>query len=300
MLERQRRAAGRWMRTALDVVPSRRSPAIPNPRDDHALAHEDLRVSLTELADRSREVAASVASQAVELRAVRDLTAAVAGLREAVDALERRPVRDIGDALDRQATTTTAEFVVQHMATAQAFDAPIETLRWALTQAPPGGLAVEFGVSTGGTLRIITPTRPRGTVFGFDSFAGLPETWRTGFETGTFAVDEVPEVPHAEVVVGEFADTLPGWAAEHPEPLAFVHLDADLYSSTATVLDHIGDRLVDGSIVVFDEYFNYPGWPEHEHRAWTEFVERTGTGFTYEAYTRSDEQVVVRVTKRRT
>jgi Macrocin-O-methyltransferase (TylF) len=128
--------------------------------------------------------------------------------------------------------------------------------------------------------------RPPGTVFGVDSFAGLPEAWRTDFDTGTFAVDEPPVVPHAELVVGLFEDTLPGWLADHPEPLAFVHLDADLYSSTATVLELLAGRLVEGSIVVFDEYFSYPGWPEHEHRAWSEFVERTGTAFLRGLYAR--------------
>lgn len=144
---------------------------------------------------------------------------------------------------------------------------------------------------------MITPTRPRGTVYGLDSFAGLPETWRTDFEAGTFAVDELPEVQHARLVVDLFEDTLPGWVAQHPEPVVFMHIDADLYTSTATVLEHIGKRLCEGSVIVFDEYFNYPGWPEHERRAWTEFVERTGTEFTYAAYTRDDEQVVVRVAK---
>ena len=134
-------------------------------------------------------------------------------------------------------------------------------------------------------------------MFGFDSFEGLPERWRTGFDTGSFTAERLPDVPGAELVVGWFEDTLPEWAAEHPEPIAFLHLDADLYSSTATVLEHIGDRLVEGSIVVFDEYFNYPGWHDHEHRAWIEFVQRSGTAFRYEAYTGDNEQVVVRITK---
>jgi Macrocin-O-methyltransferase (TylF) len=97
-------------------------------------------------------------------------------------------------------------------------------------------------------------------------------------------------------VEGLFADTLPRSFADNSGPVAFAHVDCDLYSSTATVLEHIG-RLGRGSIVVFDEYFNYPGWQEHGHKAWSEFVARSGIGFSYEAYTSNHEQLVVRITE---
>jgi hypothetical protein len=64
----------------------------------------------------------------------------------------------------------------------------------------------------------------------------------------------------------------PGFLAENDELVAFLHLDADLYSSTKTVLELVGPRLVAGSVVLFDEYFNYPGWQHGEHRAWHEYV----------------------------
>jgi hypothetical protein len=133
-------------------------------------------------------------------------------------------------------------------------------------------------------------------VYGFDSFEGLPEAWRSGFPAGAFDLDQLPDVPGAELVVGWFDDTVPGFLAEHPGPVSFLHLDADLYSSTRTVLDLVGPRLQPGSIVLFDEYFNYLGWEEHEHRAWREYVARTGTRFEYLGYTIDNEQVIVRVT----
>jgi hypothetical protein len=48
-------------------------------------------------------------------------------------------------------------------------------------------------------------------------------------------------------------------------------------------------------VVVFDEFFNFPGWEEHEFRAWQEHLERTGARIVYEAYTSNNEQVVARV-----
>jgi len=47
------------------------------------------------------------------------------------------------------------------------------------------------------------------------------------------------------------------------------------------------------SVIVFDEFFNYPGWQDHEHRAWMEFVAREEVRFRYEAFTFDNEQVVV-------
>jgi hypothetical protein len=61
------------------------------------------------------------------------------------------------------------------------------------------------------------------------------------------------------------------------------------------VLEQVGPRLLPGSVVIFDEFFNYPGWQKHEFRAWQEYLERTGAQITYEAYTVDNEQVVARI-----
>ena len=102
-------------------------------------------------------------------------------------------------------------------------------------------------------------------------------------------------MPGAELVVGWFDDTLPGFLADHQDEVAFLHLDADLYSSTRTVLQALRPRLRKGTVILFDEYFNFPGWEAHEHRAWTEFVSETGLEFEYLGYTADDEQLAVRL-----
>jgi len=137
---------------------------------------------------------------------------------------------------------------------------------------------------------------PGRKVVGFDVFTGLPETWRTGFPAGAFAQKLLPDVSGADLVVGLFDESLPGFLAEHDEPVAFLHLDADLHSSTRTVLDLVRPRLVAGSVVLFDEYFNYPGWQAGEHRAWREYVNQAGLTFRYEGYTYNHEQLIVTVT----
>lgn len=210
--------------------------------------------------------------------------------------IEMRDRRDTFAAAEREAVASTARFVERTMSEAVRFPYPHATLRHALSLAPSGGMALEFGVFSGTTLKIIAAARDSGGVYGFDSFEGLPETWRVGFRAGAFDVAELPDVAGAELVVGLFDDTLPGFLAEHPGAVDFLHLDADLYSSTAAVLAHVGPRLRPGSVLVFDEFFNYPGWEHHEARAWQEYVAMHDVGFRYEAYTVDNEQVVVRLT----
>ncbi|WP_433267215.1 class I SAM-dependent methyltransferase [Actinosynnema sp. CS-041913] len=209
---------------------------------------------------------------------------------------EIRARRDLVFAGERDAATDSARFVRDEMTSAPHFEHPHATLEHALSLVERDGMALEFGVYAGTTLKIIADARERRDVYGFDSFKGLPEHWRSGFPAGMFGVDDLPDVPGAELVVGWFDESLPGFLEEHPGPVAFLHVDCDLYSSAKTVLDLVGPRLVDGSVIVFDEYFNFPGWREHEHRAWTEYAERTGTGFRYEGYTHDHEQVIVKVT----
>ncbi len=235
-----------------------------------------------------------------ELQGVRAEVAALraeaAVLRSGLTDFEVRARRDLHFAGEVSAAAESAAFALAELPSVPTFPHPDDTLRYAagLVQVP--GMALEFGVASGHTLRLMVEGLPGRKVVGFDVFTGLPETWRTGFPAGAFAQKLLPDVPGADLVVGLFDESLPGFLAEHDEPVAFLHLDADLYSSTRTVLDLVGPRLVAGSVVLFDEYFNYPGWQAGEHRAWQEYVERTGLTFRYEGYTYNHEQLIVTVT----
>lgn len=242
---------------------------------------------------RSEQTEELVARLRAEFRAEADRVAD--RVLEELRAVEIRDRRDTFAAAEREAVASTARFVQREMTGARHFGHPHATLEHALSLAPTGGMALEFGVYTGTTLKIIAARR-EGGVFGFDSFDGLPEDWRAGFACGTFDVEAPPEVPGADLVVGLFDESLPGFLAAHPGPVDLLHVDADLYGSAVTVLEQVGPRLRPGSVVVFDEFFNYPGWEAHEARAWAEYVAAYGVGFTYEAYTLDNEQVVVRIT----
>jgi methyltransferase family protein len=211
--------------------------------------------------------------------------------------VEFRARRDLLAAGERDAARAAARFVNRVMPTARAFHDPESTLRHGLAIAPAEGMALEFGVFEGRSLQIIADARMGVEVYGFDSFKGLPEDYRSHVRAGAFAVAEIPNVTGAQLVVGWFDETLPGFLAEHPGPVAFLHVDGDLYLSARTVLSLVGPQLRRGSVIVFDEFFNYPGWERHEFRAWQEYLATSGIGVTYEAYTSNNEQVVVRVTE---
>jgi hypothetical protein len=218
-------------------------------------------------------------------------------------------LHDISRERQRQALVSTARFANECLSTAEAMGDPrrrrhsrrvhevgpkLGILRRAIDEAPDEGLVAEFGVAGGFTLREIAARRL--PAHGFDSFEGLPEDWLSDQRKGSFAQRRLPEVGGAELHVGWFEDTLPGFLAAHPEPFAFVHLDADLYLSTKTVFDLAGDRCIPGTVILFDEYFNYPGWEQHEHRAFMEYVNRTGRSFEYLAYNAVGQQLLVRIT----
>ena len=129
-------------------------------------------------------------------------------------------------------------------------------------------------------------------VHGFDSFEGLPESWRDGFGKSVFAVNDLPPV-RSNVILhkGWFDKTVPAFHAATTEPIAFVHIDSDLYSSARTVLEGMADRIVPGTVIQFDEFFGYPGWKNGEYKAFTEFVTSRPIRWRFIGY--SNEQAAV-------
>lgn len=154
---------------------------------------------------------------------------------------------------------------------------------------------LEFGVYTGTTINHIAKLIDD-TVYGFDSFKGLPENWRSGYGEGTFRIDGLPEVEkNVKLIPGWFDETLPEFLEDHKENVAFIHVDSDLYSSAKIIFTYLKDRIVSGTIIVFDEYFNYPGWRDGEYKAFKEFINETGKKFRYLAYVEISEQVAVEI-----
>ncbi|HEY2686511.1 MAG TPA: TylF/MycF/NovP-related O-methyltransferase [Steroidobacteraceae bacterium] len=217
------------------------------------------------------------------------------------DVLFRRPRGDSFDVMDIaffNAATDSARFYEDHMLTAAAYETDLMLLAHALELSANPGLILEFGVASGRTIRSLAEktTRP---VHGFDSFEGLPEDWRTGFAQGAFK-QTMPAVPqHVQLHKGWFSDTLPAFLSTNREPVALLHVDCDLYSSTKFILEALDPQIVAGTVIVFDEYFNYPGWRHHEHKAFHEFSAKTGIEYRFDSFVPAHQQVCVVIEGRR-
>jgi O-methyltransferase len=138
---------------------------------------------------------------------------------------------------------------------------------------------LEFGVGTGDSMRYWASahTNAASELHGFDSFEGLPSDWILGRPAGHFSTGGTPpEIGDSRIRfhVGWFEETLATFTVPQHEKLV-VALDADLYSSTVTVLRYLRDKVTPGTVLYFDE-FNHRA---DELRAFDEFLAETGLTF---------------------
>jgi methyltransferase family protein len=157
----------------------------------------------------------------------------------------------------------------------------------AIQAAPPGGLHMEFGVWKGAWITVMANAFPDRRFYGFDSFEGLPANW-SALPPGYFDLGGVaPDVPdNVELIKGWFDRSLPPFLAAQPDPVSFIHMDCDLYTSTMTVLCLLRDRLQVGTTIVLDDYMLEPGWRQAEHKAFHDFCAATSIEFSYIGFSR--------------
>lgn len=120
----------------------------------------------------------------------------------------------------------------------------------------------------------------------FDSFEGLPEVGGHDaggpFETGEFSFSRRDfesrlkkfgvNMNRVEITPGFFDETLPKAKAE--TDIAVAWIDCDLYESTVPVLNWLSDKLVDGAVICFDDWYSFNGRPDKgEQLACSEWLE---------------------------
>lgn len=153
-----------------------------------------------------------------------------------------------------------------------------------LKESKISGLICEFGVLKGRTITQIAKFFSEEPVYGFDSFEGLPEEWRMrddfSFSKGSMSVNGyLPVVPaNVELIKGWYNESLPAWVKNHNDPIKFIHVDCDLYSSTIEILKILNDQIIQGTIIHFDDFYSWSDpeefthWADGEYKALKEWA----------------------------
>lgn len=151
----------------------------------------------------------------------------------------------------------------------------------------------EFGVYTGRSLALLSHFHEKSKesihkldfnrkIVGFDSFDGLPESddhprWKKsmfGINHSYHPICKIGEkvtpsviydlfqsynLPKPHIESGSFSTTILNTVPLKYTKAALVHIDCDLYSSTTDVLKGISPILQEGTLLLFDDWFNFKG-----------------------------------------
>lgn len=188
----------------------------------------------------------------------------------------------------REAAIDTARYMNENMVSVPVFNSRYALLEHCLIEeADDKGLFMEFGVYKGRSINFIASIMMFNTIYGFDSFEGLPKAWIPGLGKGAFScLGKMPKVKkNVKLYKGWFDEQLPMFICDHKnETCSFIHIDCDIYESAKTCLQTLGEMITTGTVIVFDEYFNRPGWRENEFKAWQEFVKEHNITYKYVGY----------------
>ena len=196
------------------------------------------------------------------------------------------------------------------------------------------GDILEFGVYTGRSLAILqqlnddyyknenkvnSNCKVNRLIYGFDSFEGLQNTdGHLRWKKNMFKVNHSyhPTIKENELVTTKkVEDFFSSMNLKKPiimkgffntldlnciEKVALCHIDCDLYESTKDALNLIKDKLVDGSIIAFDDWFNNKANPNKgEMKAYNEFLEENKHihSTTFEIYGTFCKAFVININK---
>lgn len=140
-------------------------------------------------------------------------------------------------------------------------------------------LYIEFGVAEGQSISYWSDLlkNKRAVLHGFDSFEGLPEDWAGAHPKGMFSTAGNPPAIDDERVsfhIGWFSETLERYVVPVHD-LLIINCDADLYSSTRSVLTTMGPYIRKGTLLYLDEFSDV----RHEFRAFSEFMQENQRTF---------------------
>ena len=165
----------------------------------------------------------------------------------------------------------------------------------------------EAGIGIGTTFLLLALIAKKIGVklMGFDSFSGFPEinnkkdkrAFGRTVKKGQLNYSSIKSLKkkltnagldedfinnNIEIIEGYFDNTLKDFPRD--KKIFFLHLDVDLYSSYKTCLENLWDSVVDGGVIIFDEYHDKK-WPDAKD-AIDEFFKEKGKEIKLEALTK--------------
>ncbi len=195
----------------------------------------------------------------------------------------------------KKAHNSSVRFILKNCPRATACRSPKKLMDIAINAVGTNGAYLEFGVFKGASINYIARKKHDKKIYGFDSFEGLQEAWAHNPKYSFSLGGKLPKVKNNVILCkGYFEKTLPEWLEKHDDKIAFLHIDCDLYSSTKTIFDCLKERLQAGTVIVFDDYFNFPGWEEDAHRVFTDFTKETKLRFEYLGYSYKELAIIIR------
>lgn len=210
---------------------------------------------------------------------------------------------NIFDSIHKEATKDSVKYICEKASNSVMLGNRKQLLKFALKEYVKNSeykdkLFLEFGTYKGELINFCSSLIPEAKFYGFDSFEGLPESFSI-WKRGRFDIKgKLPKVnKNVSLIKGYFNETLPKFLEEHKEKAAFIHIDCDLYSSTKTIFDNIYDRIVPNTVIQFDEYYNYPGWRNHEFKAFQEFCKKYNVEYEYIGISHMQVAVVIKSIK---
>lgn len=153
---------------------------------------------------------------------------------------------------------------ITQLDTLLSLDRTANIIRYSCMVKELQGDIAEVGVWRGGTLELIAKLNPETTVWGFDSFEGLPTpTEKDNYhKQGDFSDVEYENIlgylgtvcRNVNLVKGFVPDTF--LQIDPFKKFKFVLIDVDLYQSVKDCFDYFYPRMVDGGVIICDDI----GW----------------------------------------
>lgn len=194
------------------------------------------------------------------------------------------PHGGIVDVLGHNSILESADYFKPFLGKIILFKRKEDLWNFALSRIENNQNVFEFGVFSGNSINFMSSQRQDLNFFGFDSFEGLQEDWggsefsKSHFDLG----GNLPKVnPNVKLVKGWFNESLPNFFKTFKGEISMINIDCDTYESSVEVLNLLEKYIVSGTIIVFDEYFGYPGWKFGENKAFLEFVKKKNLKYSY-------------------